>query len=126
MENSSVRRMVLQSTVLTFCVALFVPIANEAFIAQMRTALENVSTYAKAHGKLYCVSETGYTAIPEAGWWTGTLLKAVEGYSPCYLLVWRNAWDQPAHYFAPYEGSLDSENFKEFVASGRPKLLTEK
>ncbi|MBR4788562.1 MAG: beta-mannosidase [Bacteroidales bacterium] len=100
--------------------------SNEAFIAQMRTALENVSTYAKAHGKLYCVSETGYTAIPEAGWWTGTLLKAVEGYNPCYLLVWRNAWDQPAHYFAPYEGSPDSENFKEFVASGRPKLLTEK
>ncbi len=100
--------------------------SDAAFIAQVQTALKNVSAYASAHGKLYCVAETGFESIPEPDWWTETLLKAVEGYNPCYLLVWRNAWDKPTHYFAPFAGSPDSENFKKFAASGRPELLKAK
>lgn len=97
--------------------------SKDSYIAEMRSALEMVSSIAEEHGKLYCVSETGFEGIPDTEWWTGTLLPALAGYSPCYLLVWRNAWDRPEHYYGPFEGSPDSADFLEFASSGRVQLL---
>ena len=99
------------------------PDSRERYIREMQTALDIVSRFASAHGKLYCVSETGYEGIPDPKWWTSTLLPAMEGYSPCYVLTWRNAWDRPGHYYAPWPGSPDAEDFIAFAAFGKVKLL---
>jgi mannan endo-1,4-beta-mannosidase len=89
----------------------------------MQSALEMVSKIAEERGKLYCVAETGLEGLPDPQWWTGTLLKALEGYNPCYVLVWRNAWERPEHYYAPFKDSHDSEDFRSFIASGRVQML---
>jgi mannan endo-1,4-beta-mannosidase len=39
------------------------------------------------------------------------------------VLTWRNAWDRPGHYYAPWPGSPDAEDFIAFAASGKVKLL---
>ena len=99
---------------------------TQGFIDRMKNELQVMASIAKKHKKLFAVAETGYRNTPQDDWFSEVLLPSLLDTPPLYVLLWRNAWDQPAHYFAPYEGSLDSENFKEFVASGRPKLLTEK
>lgn len=99
------------------------PGSRDRFISEMQAALGIVSRIAAEDGKLYCVSETGFEGIPDPEWWTGTLLKAIEGYSPCYLLTWRNAWDRDTHYFGPWPGSPDSGDFADFAASGKVKMI---
>jgi mannan endo-1,4-beta-mannosidase len=103
----------------------FNPDSVEKYIELMQSALEMVSKIAKERGKLYCVAETGLEGVPDLQWWTGTLLKALEGYNPCYVLVWRNAWERPEHYYAPFKDSHDSEDFRSFIASGRVQMLDE-
>ena len=99
------------------------PVSRDRYMTEMQDALAFVSRFAEEHGKLYCVSETGFESIPDPQWWTGTLLPAMEGYNPCYVLVWRNAWDRESHYFCTFASSPDSEDFKAFAASGKVKLI---
>ena len=32
-----------------------------------------------------------------------------------YVLVWRNAWDIPTHYFLPQPNTAEAEDFKNFI-----------
>ncbi len=79
--------------------------------------------FASAHGKLIAVTETGFEGIPNPAWWTDVLLKAVEGHPICYVLTWRNAWDKPGHFYAPFPGSADAQNFIGFYENGRTLFL---
>ena len=67
--------------------------------------------------------ETGFEGIPDPEWWTGTLLKGLEGIPVCYVLTWRNAWDKDSHYYAPFPGSRDEEDFKAFYDDARTVFL---
>ena len=72
--------------------------------------------------KPFAFTETGLennTSV--ANWWTGSLLKAIEGLPVAYVLVWRNK--DTSHFFGPYPGCVSEEDFKEFVAN--PQILTE-
>ena len=51
------------------------------------------------------------------------LLNAVGDAPVAYVLTWRNAWDKPGHYYAPFAGSADSENFIRFRNSGKVLFL---
>ncbi len=87
----------------------------------MEHMLSIVESVAEAHGKVPAISETGYEAIPDAQWWTGTLLPIVERHQAAYLLVWRNAREKVGHYYGPYPDEPSAEDFKAFYAS--PKTL---
>ena len=65
------------------------------------------------------VTETGYEAIPDSLWWTGTLLPVVEKYPVSYVLVWRNARERENHYYAPYPGQVSEKDFVKFYNSPR-------
>ena len=67
----------------------------------MDRALSIINSVGKAHNKVIAVTETGYEGIPDAKWWTGTLLPALEKYPLAYVLVWRNAREKATHYYAP-------------------------
>ncbi len=100
-----------------------IAVASKYFIERMRFDLKYMAEFAKEHGKLIAVSETGFEGIPYPKWWTRVLLEGVADAPVCYVLTWRNAWDKPGHYYAPFEGSADAEDFVEFYKNERTIFL---
>lgn len=99
--------------------------ANEFFIMVLRRDLRRIGDFASSHGKLLALTETGFEGIPDPQWWTKTLLKGLEGIPVCYVLTWRNAWDKDSHYYGPFPGSADEEDFRAFYNDGRTVFLGE-
>ena len=97
--------------------------ANAYFGKVLRSDMELLSGIAGSHGKLLALSETGFESTPDPRWWTDVLLENLKDAPVCYVLTWRNAWDKPGHYFAPFVGSADAENFKDFCGSDRTIFL---
>lgn len=85
--------------------------------------LEIVSKIAGEKDKLFALAETGYEAIPDAHWWTGTLLKAIGEYNLSYVLVWRN-YGVNNHFYAPHKGHGSAKDFVKFY--GEERTLFEK
>ncbi len=97
--------------------------ANAFYAKVLRSDMELLSGIAAGHGKLLAFCETGFESTPDPRWWTDVLLENLKGAPICYVLTWRNAWDKPEHYFAPFEGTADADNFKEFCGSDRTIFL---
>jgi len=78
--------------------------------------LKIVSDYAQKAGKLAAFTETGLESIPNATWWTETLLKALksENLQLAYVLVWRNDARSATHFYAPFPGQVSETDFKKF------------
>jgi len=79
--------------------------------------LKIVSDYARKSGKLAAFTETGLESIPNATWWTETLLKVMRADPKMrlsYVLVWRNDQRSPTHYYAPYPGHSSVPDFLKF------------
>jgi mannan endo-1,4-beta-mannosidase len=72
---------------------------------------------AERNGKLAALTETGYSTIPDAQWWTGTLLPLLANHKLSYVLVWRNA--RPDHHYAPFPGHLSAPDFIKFYEDER-------
>ncbi len=76
---------------------------------------------AHSHGKIAALTEIGNAGIPEADWWTHTLLPALNNDAKtrqiAWVLVWRNAYNQPKGAFAPYPGQVSAQDFKKFADS---------
>ena len=81
----------------------------------MKNALAITCDFAKKHGKLAAVTETGYESIPNPKWWTETLYEAIKDYPVSYVLTWRNACDMEHHYYAPFPGQGSADDFKAFA-----------
>lgn len=78
--------------------------------------LKIVSDYALKSNKLAALTETGLESIPNATWWTETLLKVLksEGIQMSYVLVWRNDITSATHYYAPFPGQVSVPDFLKF------------
>ncbi|MDR0546495.1 MAG: glycoside hydrolase family 26 protein, partial [Dysgonamonadaceae bacterium] len=85
-------------------------------LAEGISDLKIVSDFALKHNKLAAFTETGLESIPDTLWWTNTLLSALKtsGGKFCYVLVWRNDSESPAHYYASPAGHPSHANFVEF------------
>ena len=71
--------------------------------------------------KLIALTETGYNNIPDSTWFTQTLLPVLKEYPICYVLLWRNAWDNPTENYIAAPGKPSEQDFKEFYKD--PKTL---
>ena len=91
------------------------------FLSKLDKSLAILDSIGKTHDKVYAVTEIGYEGIPDAKWWTGTLLPALTQYSLAYALVWRNARERVTHFYAPYPGQVSATDFVEFYK--HPKTL---
>lgn len=96
---------------------------SEQFTADLKYSLDIMQKVAAEHGKMIAVTETGYEGIPDAAWWTETLLPALSDYPVAYVLTWRNAWDKPGHFYAPFPGQDSACDFKKFAESGKITML---
>jgi mannan endo-1,4-beta-mannosidase len=94
------------------------PQTNDWFVKNTNTLLSKIGEIAVEKNKLFALAETGYEAIPFAGWWTETLLKAIGDNKISYVLVWRNhglaQWNKKMHYYAPYKGQVSENDFIKF------------
>ena len=89
--------------------------ARDRYRAELRAALTWLDQAGRMHQKPICLSETGLEGLPDATWWTQTLFPILKDYPVSYVLTWRNAWDKPGHFYAPWDGLEGSEDFKAFT-----------
>jgi len=81
-----------------------------------------VSKIAADKGKIGAVSEAGGPITDNPEWWTKVLLKSLRSYDLSYVLVWRNAFNQPVQTaFGPYKGCPSAKDFVKFYND--PKTL---
>ncbi len=89
--------------------------AGRRFRSQVRGMLATLQFMAAEHGKAYCLSETGLEGLKDPHWWTEVLYPAIEGSGIEYVLTWRNAHDQPGHFYAPWKGFEHEADFVQFA-----------
>ena len=90
--------------------------AGVRYQTQVKSMLSALVALGDEHKKLICLSETGLEGIPDLKWWTGSLVPSIREFPISYVLTWRNAWDQPGHFYAAwdgYEGAADMKAFSE-------------
>lgn len=87
----------------------------------LRQRLHVLEEVAGQQHKIPALTETGFERIPEASWWTQTLLPALQPFRLSYVLVWRNG--RPDHYYAPYPGQVSEADFRKFQADTRTLFL---
>lgn len=92
-----------------------------SYIRKMQSLLAILKTAGERTGKLICVSETGNSKeFEDAKWWTEGVLKALEGYNPSYVLVWRGSPSKSgADGYGPYKGCPSEKDFVDFYNSSR-------
>ncbi len=73
-------------------------------------------------GKPFALTETGLEGVTIDDWFTGVLAPLVESHAPAYVLVWRNAYERPGHFYAPYPGHPACDDFAAFCR--RSGILT--
>lgn len=95
-----------------------------SFVKDMKSSLNILGEIGKKHNKMIAVTETGYESVPDAKWWTDTLLPLIKGFPLSYVLVWRNARERPTHYYAPYLGQVSAGNFVEFYNDSRTLFVS--
>jgi Endo-beta-mannanase len=88
--------------------------AGVRFGKQVREMLATLRDIAAIHGKQTCLSETGLEGLTDPDWWCGVLYPAIKGTGIRYVLTWRNAHDKPGHFYAPWKGFENEEDFKQF------------
>ena len=101
------------------------PQSSETYSAQLKETLAFMTELGKEHGKQIALTETGFEGIPYGKWWTEVLYPAVKDYPLSYVLMWRNAWDRPGHFYGPWKGTLSEADFIEFAAEPDIVLLGE-
>ena len=84
------------------------------FAQVLKQSLTFLNVLATDHHKLMCLSETGLEGLPDSKWWTEVLYPAIKDFPIAYVLTWRNAWDKPTHFYAPWEGFENAPDFKAF------------
>lgn len=97
----------------------------KAFADNTDKGLDMVCRFAKAHHKLAAMTETGCQQLPQTNWFTETLWPVISRYPISYVLLWRNAWDNPKELYTPYKGHPTEPDFKRFVAEPRTLFVND-
>ncbi|MCC8197864.1 MAG: glycoside hydrolase family 26 protein [Tannerellaceae bacterium] len=100
------------------------PNGKSDFIRTVKTNLDIITKVGKERNKIPALTECGLEKVTDPQWFTGTLYEAIQSYPISYVLVWRNAYEKPDHYYAPYPGHTSSEDFLRFKQL--PGILFEK
>ncbi len=94
----------------------------EEYRRKLGLQLAMLTRVSQAHHKLPALTEAGSERLPEADWWTQTLLPLLKEHPVSYVLVWRNG--RPDHFYAPYPGQASAADFQAFAKD--KKVLMQK
>ena len=84
------------------------------YVKEMQQSLSYLTELGKKHQKPIAITETGWEGIPMEKWWTEVLHAHIQPFPIAYVLVWRNACDRPAHFYAPFPGHVSEKDFVQF------------
>ncbi len=88
----------------------------------LRKKVAAIVEMARVRGKLAAIAETGLEGVGNPNWWTDVFLKGLGGGmsdSLAYVMLWRNAQENPEHYYAPFPGHPSVPDFLKLKASGK-------
>jgi mannan endo-1,4-beta-mannosidase len=89
---------------------------TEDYLRRAHRQLDAAAQLAKEHHKRLAFTETGCESVRCPHWYTEVLLPLLREYPTIeYVLVWRNAWDIPHHFFLPQPNTAEAEDFKTFI-----------
>ena len=97
--------------------------SNEQYQSDLCTMLERVCEAAREHGKIAALTETGYEGLPCGEWWSSVLMPVLDQFPLSYFLVWRNAYQNEKHFYAPFPGQKSASDFARLVEEGRIQVL---
>jgi beta-mannanase len=101
--------------------------SNGDFIKQAGSMLQILDSIADENGKIPAITEFGYNGLPDPGWWTNVLAKALLPYKISYALAWRNAGikkNGSSEFYVPFKGQVSADDFIKFYND--PKTLFQK
>lgn len=87
---------------------------NAQYQQWLHDELSVVASVGEKHKKLIALTETGYNNVPDSTWFTKCLLPVLKQYPLCYVLFWRNAWDNPTENYIAAPGKASESDFREF------------
>ncbi|MDR2362787.1 MAG: glycoside hydrolase family 26 protein [Prevotellaceae bacterium] len=76
--------------------------------------LKIVASIAAKRHKIAAFTETGLEGIVQPDWFIATLLPVLQQARIAYVMLWRNAFDLPNHYYAPFPGHPAVPDFMKF------------
>ena len=92
--------------------------SNETSGKEAIRSMEVLADMAAERNKLYAFTETGDYGLTTENWFTAHLLPIIAANEKTrgisYVLVWRNEERQVDHFFVPYEGHEQADDFKKF------------
>ena len=95
------------------------------YSATLGNCAKMVAKIAAEKGKIGAVSEAGGPIAKNPEWWTKVLLETLRPYDLSYVLVWRNAHNNPKESaFGPWKGCASEQDFVKFYND--PKTLFQK
>lgn len=91
--------------------------SNNEFMKDANNMLGMLDSIASAHNKIPALTEFGYGTLPDATWFTGTLLPVLKAHKVSFALAWRNAGkkqDGSTEFYLPYKGHASENDFVKF------------
>jgi mannan endo-1,4-beta-mannosidase len=89
---------------------------TDDYLYRAHRQLDAAARLATEHHKRLAFTETGCEALRCHNWYTTVLLPLLRQYPAIeYVLVWRNAWDIPEHYYVPQAGTPEAEDLRQFL-----------
>ncbi len=92
------------------------------YTEKMDKSLEVVCSVADKTNKIPIVGETGMEGIKYYTFFMEILYPILSKYPVASVLLWRNAFDKPDHFYAPFAGHPSCNDFKVFIK--KPRILT--
>lgn len=85
------------------------------FVQHNRKMLEYISENACKRNKPAAFTETGLETVNQNNWWTGVLYPTIDKTKLAYVMVWRNAYERPNHFYGPTPGHPANPDFLKFI-----------
>ncbi|MEG2061699.1 MAG: glycosyl hydrolase [Alistipes sp.] len=97
-------------------------VKGTVYQADVSRRIDRLLALATTHHKIPILAETGYETIPDSTWFSRVLNPLLEGRGLSYVLLWRNAYNRPNHFYAAYPGHAAAADMQQFTA--RCDILT--
>lgn len=96
--------------------------SNDEFVKDANNMLGMLDSIATAHNKIPALTEFGYAKLPDATWFTSTLLPVLKAHNVSYALAWRNAGvkhDGSKEFYLPYKCHASVADFIKFCSDDK-------
>ncbi len=97
---------------------------SAGYIEKMEAKLAFLKKEGEKYNKPIAVTETGCEGVQNEDWWTKVLYPVIKDQPISYVLMWRNAWDKPGHFYGPFPEHSEADDFVEFA--NKPDIILAK